>query len=57
MSMKVTACKICAIRWRQVQERVRTEDTDVLEQLEKGEGHADLQNKVEELREMKGAIV
>jgi hypothetical protein len=57
MSMKVTACKICAIRWRQVQERVRTEDTDVLEQLEKGEDHADLQNKVEELREMKGAIV
>ena len=55
--MKVTACKICAIRWRQVQERVRTEDTDVLEQLEKGEGRADLQNKVEELREMKGAIV
>mgnify|MGYP000305708196 FL=1 len=57
MSMKVTACKICAIRWRQVQERVRTEDTDVLEQQEKGEDHADLQNKVEELREMKGGIV
>jgi hypothetical protein len=40
---------------RQAQERVRhnQEDISVLEQQDKGEDHADLQKKVEELREMK----